>query len=123
MILVDTSVWVDHLRRGNERLKTLLTENRVLSHPFIIGELACGSLRNRQEILGLLGALPQAPLAEHDEVLRLVEEEPLHGQGIGWIDAHLIAAARLAHSGIWTLDSRLASAASAVRSPEASPGG
>ena len=111
MVLVDTSVWVDHLRRGNDDLVTLLEEAQSLCHPFVIGELACGNLSQRDRILSLLGALPQAPVAEHAEVLELVESRRLHGQGLGWIDMHLLASALLAGCPLWTLDRRLASAA------------
>lgn len=114
MTLVDTSVWVEHLRHGRPRLAALLAEGQVLCHPFVIGELACGHLSNRASILHLLGALPAAPLASHDEVLRLVEARRLHGSGLGWVDAHLLASALLARSPLWTLDRRLALAASSV---------
>jgi predicted nucleic acid-binding protein len=112
MILVDTSVWIGHLRAGNLRLKGLLLENVVLTHPFVIGELACGSLKNRQTIMSLLHTLPEAVSADHNEVLNLLERERLYGCGIGWIDAHLLASARLSHAGIWTLDRGLARIAS-----------
>jgi predicted nucleic acid-binding protein len=114
MILVDTSVWIDHLRVGNPKLKGLLLENMVLTHPFIVGELACGSLKNRQTIMSLLRTLPEAVSADHDEVLILLEDEHLYGCGIGWIDAHLLASARLSHAGIWTLDRCLARIASGL---------
>jgi predicted nucleic acid-binding protein len=104
MILVDTSVWIDHFRNGNARLKDLLTNNEVMIHPFIIGELACGSIRNRREILGLLSKLPFAVVAEHQEVLRLIETKKLHGKGIGLIDAHLLASALLTKAELLTLD-------------------
>lgn len=108
MILVDTSVWIEHLRIGEESLATLLNGSRVLTHPFVIGELACGNLRNRTEVLKLLKGLPQAPVASQDEVLFFVESNELMGQGIGFIDAHLLAAtAMFAASRLWTLDKRL----------------
>ncbi len=110
-MLVDTSVWVDHLRRGNAKLAALLERAEVSCHPFIIGELACGKLRNRDAILALLEALPQVPGAEHDEVLGFVDAHRLMGAGIGWIDAHLLASAALAGTVIWSLDRRLADAA------------
>lgn len=110
-MLVDTSVWVDHLRHGNPRLVTLLESERVCSHPFIIGELACGNLSRRQEVLRLLEALPATPLADHHEVLRFLDDRRLHGRGLGWIDVHLLAAARLAGVPLWTLDKRLAAVA------------
>jgi predicted nucleic acid-binding protein len=111
MILVDTSVWVQHLRKGSDRLRSLLDEEQVVCHPFVIGELACGTLRNRQEILSLLDALPQAQVAEHEEVLHLLERRHLHGQGLGWIDAHLAASALLTGCSLWTLDKPLRRAA------------
>ncbi len=111
MILVDTSVWIEHLRRGSRGLATLLEEAQVLSHAFVQGELACGNLRQRQEILSLMGELPQAMSAEHREVLRLVDSERLYGLGLGWIDAHLLASARLTGCGLWTLDRPLQRAA------------
>jgi predicted nucleic acid-binding protein len=114
MILVDTSVWVDHLRVGNRKLQSLLEETEVLVHPFVIGELACGSLRNREEVLTLLQALPEAQVAEHGEVMHVVEQERLYGRGIGWIDAHLLASARLSDAPLWTLDRRLSGIASAL---------
>jgi predicted nucleic acid-binding protein len=114
MILVDTSVWIDHLRVGNPRLKGLLLENTVLTHPFIVGELACGSLNNRRTIMSLLRTLPEAVSADHDEILILLEDEHLYGYGIGWIDAHLLASARLSHARIWTLDRCLARIASGL---------
>lgn len=114
MILADTSVWVDHLRRGNSRLASLLRDELILIHPFVLGELACGNLRNRQEILRLLSTLTQARIADHDEALHLLEAQRLYGQGLGWIDAHLLASALLTGCGLWTLDTPLARAASAL---------
>jgi len=114
MILVDTSVWVDHLRAGNRKLQSLLEDAKVLAHPFVVGELACGSLRNREEVLSLLQALPEAQAAEHEEVMRIVEREQLYGRGLGWIDAHLLASARLSSAALWTLDRRLSKFASAL---------
>ncbi len=110
-MLVDTSVWIDHLRRGNAALARQLNELEVWCHPFVVGEVACGQLEARSEVLSLLSALPQAPLAEHDEVLAFVEANRLAGTGIGWIDAHLLAAARLAGVGLWTLDRALVAVA------------
>jgi predicted nucleic acid-binding protein len=107
MILVDTSVWIDHFRRGGPLLKDLLSEGVVITHPFVIGELACGNLMHRTSILSDLNALPIALSASHDEVLRLVEDRKLWGQGIGWVDAHLIASALLSNCRFWTLDRRL----------------
>jgi predicted nucleic acid-binding protein len=107
-MLVDTSVWVEHLRRGNEMLASLLAGTEVHCHPFVIGELACGNLHRRPEILAMLRNLPEAPLAEHEEVLELVVSHRLMGSGIGWIDAHLLASAALGGMSFWTLDRRLA---------------
>jgi len=107
MTLVDTSVWVDHIRRGNPTVKKLLNDGEVLIHPFIIGELACGNIRNRSEILRLLDELPKAIVAENSEVLKFVERNRLFGLGIGWIDVHLIASAVLSHSTMLTIDKAL----------------
>jgi hypothetical protein len=112
LILVDTSVWVEHLRRGHSRLARLLVEDEVAGHPFVTGELALGSLSRRDEILGLLAALPQAPAASHDEVWAFMETRDLFGRGIGWVDAHLLTAAALSGARLWTLDRRLAKVAS-----------
>lgn len=114
MILVDTSLWVDHLRRGHAALVAALERAEVACHPFVIGELACGSLRNRAEVLGLLAALPRLPLAEPDDVLAFVSSHRLSGRGIGWVDAHLLAAAALARTPLWTLDRKLHAAAARV---------
>ena len=111
MILVDTSVWVDHLRRGDDHLASLLEQSRVLCHPMIIGELACGTLRNRSEILGLLANLPAAIEASHDEVLLFIEQHSLMGHGIGYIDMHLLASTTLSQTQLWTRDTRLQQAA------------
>lgn len=114
-VLVDTSVWVDHLRSGDEALSRLLDEGGVLCHPFVVGELACGNLRNRSEILDLLGNLPPAPVAQHDEVLGMVETRKLSGKGIGWIDMHLIASTLLAGCTLWTRDRNLAGVAKSLK--------
>jgi predicted nucleic acid-binding protein len=111
VILVDTSVWIDHLRRGNPDLAELLQDARVLCHPFVAGELALGHLQRRAEILALLSNLPQTAPAAHEEVLGFVEEHALAGSGLGWIDAHLLCAAARDHLQLWALDRRLASAA------------
>jgi len=111
MVLVDTSVWVDHLRRGNSELAGLLNEGQVLCHPFVIGELACGNLEERDEILRLLRALVPTPVAEHEEILAFLQNQSLYGRGLGWIDVHLLASARLMPCPIWTLDKGLKSAA------------
>ena len=108
MILVDTSVWIDHLRVGDEALCDFLDRGRVLGHPFVTGELALGNLKQRDIVLRALRRLPQAIVASHEEVLRLVEYQPLHGLEIGYVDAHLLAAVRLtAGAKLWTWDRRL----------------
>ena len=114
-VLVDTSVWVAHFRKGEPRLIQLLDEEAVLCHPFIVGELACGNLKNRDEILSLLQALPQAPQAETDEVMQLIESHRLMGKGLGWIDVHLLASALLTGCSVWTLDKALLKAAGSAR--------
>ena len=111
MILVDTSVWVDHLRSGLPLLANLLQEGDVLIHPWVIGEIACGNLRNRNQVLNLLQGLPTAVVASDSEVLLLIERSNLMGRGIGYVDAHLLAAAKLSRSGLWTQDRRLAALA------------
>lgn len=113
-MLVDTSVWIDHLRRGNAKLASHLEHGEVECHPFVIGELACGNLCQRAEILALLNALPQVRQAEHTEVLVLIESRHLMGRGLGWIDVHLIASALVSRTSLWTLDKRLAACARKV---------
>lgn len=109
MILVDTSVWIDHLRSGEPVLATALEGGRVLMHPFVLGELACGNLKNRVELLRLLENLPAAPTATDPEVLGMIERRYLMGRGIGYIDVHLLASTALADLGrLWTRDRRLA---------------
>jgi predicted nucleic acid-binding protein len=107
MVLVDTSVWVAHLRHGGVGLEALLTEGRVLGHPFIVGELACGNLRRRSEILTYLKALPQAVPATPEEVLQFIEAHGLMGKGLGYVDMHVLASARLTGVALWTLDKKL----------------
>jgi hypothetical protein len=115
MILVDTSVWIEHLRKGSPRLRALLYENKVLNHPFVVGELACGNIRNRAEILGLLQTLPAARVASHEEVLSFVESQRLHGRGLGWIDVHLLASALLSASMLWSLDKEVVRVATGLK--------
>ncbi|HEY6390113.1 MAG TPA: type II toxin-antitoxin system VapC family toxin [Bryobacteraceae bacterium] len=107
MILVDTSVWINHLRQPDAKLQQALTERRVLMHPFVLGEIACGSLHRRSSILSDLVKLPSAVSAENYEVLSLLEQHRLFGKGIGWIDAHLLTSALLTHCRLWTDDARL----------------
>jgi predicted nucleic acid-binding protein len=108
VILVDTSIWVDYLRAGNETLTRLLDTGRVLGHRFVMGELALGNLRQRDLVLRALRELPQAAIASHEEVLRFIDRQALFGRGIGYIDAHLLAAVRLTpDASLWTRDTRL----------------
>ena len=112
MILVDTSIWIDHLRSGNQRLSRLLERSQVLAHPWVIGELALGNLHRRGEILRLLRGLPQATVATDVEVMALIDQQALYGSGIGYVDAQLLAATRLSGDArLWTIDARLASPA------------
>ena len=114
MVLVDTSVWVEHLRRGEPRLEALLGEAEVLCHPFVVGELACGHLRNRHQILELLTALPSLVNAGDDEVLEFVGRNRLYGKGLGLIDVHLLASCVLARQPILTFDVKLGKSAAAL---------
>lgn len=111
MVLVDTSIWVTHLRHGNRQLKNLLIDAKVMCHPFIIGELVCGNLINRNQILSLLKSLPLAPTIEFDEFIFFIERNRLMGIGIGFVDVHLLASAQLAEIPLWTADKKLKSAA------------
>jgi len=107
MMLVDTSVWVRHLRHGEPDLEASLNEGKVLCHSFIIGELACGNLKNQTEIFFLLKSLPSAVQASHEEVMQFIENKKLMGNGIGYIDAHLLASAVLTGVCIWTFEKKL----------------
>lgn len=104
MILVDTSVWADHLRGSEPGLVALLNEDSVLIHPFVIEELACGNLPRRKETLDLFHALPAAPVAEHREALEFIANHRLHGTGLGSVDVHLLASARLVGARVWSKD-------------------
>lgn len=111
MILVDTSLWIDHLRQGDAELVRLLNAGQVLAHPFVTGELALGNLQNREAVIGLLQELPQACVATDEEVMRFIICETLFGIGIGYIDVHLLAAVRLSPvARLWTRDKRLLAA-------------
>ena len=112
MILVDTSVWVDHLRAGDAPLAELLRDGQVLTHPFVIGEIALGMLGQREIVLGSLRVLPRAAVASDAEVLGFIGRRNLHGRGIGYIDAHLLASVLLTGGAVlWTRDKRLAAVA------------
>ena len=115
MVLVDTSIWVAHLRQGNTQLEALLNEGTVVCHPFIIGELACGAMKNRVQILSLLQSLPVAETAEHGEVLQFIEHNRLVGKGLGYIDVHLLSSAVLTGVPLWTLDRKLQQSSAKLR--------
>ena len=115
MMLVDSSVWIEHLRRADARLHEALNGGQVLTHPFVIGELALGSLRKRGAIVSLLQDLPSAALADDLEVLDFINRHALFGMGIGYVDAHLLASARLTGATLWTHDKRLHEAALKLR--------
>ncbi len=110
-VLVDTSVWIDHFRQDSPRLRERLEAEQVATHPFVIGELACGNLGRRKEILSHLHALPTVSRAEDDEILLLIEPHGLAGRGLGLIDMHLLASSRLGGHPLWTHDRRLRAAA------------
>ena len=112
MILLDTSVWIDHLRHGDPVVVRLLEDDRVLGHPWVLGEISLGRLANRQEVLGLLANLPHAVVASHAEMVTLIETHELWGRGIGFVDAQLLAATLLSSDAqLWTRDKRLAAVA------------
>jgi predicted nucleic acid-binding protein len=111
MVLIDTSIWVAHLREGSQRLETLLMDGEVVCHPFIIGEIACGNLKNRIEIISLLQSLPMAATIEFGEFLFFIEKYDLMGKGVGFVDVHLLASAQLTGVSLWTADKRLKSTA------------
>ena len=111
MVIVDTSIWVTHLRQGSRQLEKLLMNAEVMCHPFIIGELACGHLNNRNEIISLFQSLPMAPTIEFDEFLYFIDRNHLTGKGVGFVDVHLLASAQLRGVPLWTADKRLKSAA------------
>ena len=111
MVIVDTSIWVTHLRRGSRHLEELLLDAKVVCHPFVVGELACGNLKNRDEFLSLLQSLPMAPTVVLDELLYFIERHRLTAKGLGFVDVNLLASAHLSGIPLWTSDKRLRSAA------------
>ena len=111
MVLVDTSVWIDHFRRANDRLVELLHAATVLVHPFVVGELALGSLRERRRVIEMLERMPSVTVATHAEVMTFVERRKLNGRGVGYVDAHLLASTVLVGATLWTLDARLVAVA------------
>ena len=106
-VLVDTSVWVEHLRKGDGHLVQLLENGQVISHPFVISELACGNLKNRSVILNALSELEKTPTIELDEYMLFIDRNKLHGKGIGFVDVHLLASTLLANATLWTADKKL----------------
>lgn len=114
MLLVDTSVWSDHLRRHDPAMASRLAAGEVLAHPFVIGEIACGSFPRRSETLSLLHSLPSAPLLAQAELLGFIERHALAGKGVGFVDIHLLASAMVANARLWTRDRRLAQAAAGL---------
>jgi len=115
VILADTSVWVNHLRQSNPQFYQYLSVREILIHPFVVGEIACGNLASREKVLAGLHLLPFAVCAEHGEVLTLLEQHRLFGKGLSWIDAHLLASARLTGCPLWTLDNSLRTAAAQLK--------
>jgi predicted nucleic acid-binding protein len=115
MILADTSVWVNHFRQNDPQLQQCLLNRQVLTHPFVLGEIACGNLQSRSKLLADLHRLPSSVCAEHDEVLTFLQQHRLYGKSITWIDAHLLASARLTSCRLWTLDLRLRELASKLK--------
>ncbi|MFT4604218.1 MAG: putative nucleic acid-binding protein [Rhodothermales bacterium] len=115
MTLVDTSVWIDHLRSGVDGLSELLEAGEVLVHSFVIGELACGHLPDRARTLDLLRLLPATPVADEDEILHFIDQRGLDGRGVGYVDVHLLASARLAGAQLWTRDRALSKVYSELR--------
>lgn len=108
MVLVDTSVWIDHLRTGSSALTKLLSGFRVFTHDYVIGELACGSLKNRKRVLNYLGNLPRSKKASHDEMMFFIDRHGLSSRGIGYVDVYLLASAAISNMPIFTSDKRLA---------------
>ena len=115
MILVDTSIWVNHLRRHDGVLAAHLEAGEVLCHPYVIGEIGLGLLKQRREVLALMAALPSALVVSHDDVMAFVEQRRLAGRGVGWVDAHLAASALVSRARLWTEDRRLADVARMLR--------
>ena len=111
MVIVDTCIWISHLKMGEPHLQELLLEGKVLMHPFVIGELACGGIKNRKEVLSLLSELPSAKIIDHAEYLFFVEQNKLPGIGLGFVDIHLLSSARLESAFLWTCDKLLFEAA------------
>ena len=116
MVLVDTSVWIDFLQKGNSLLEDLLNQGEVSTHPLVLGELSIGNIQNRKKFLGLLGDLAQVQECSHEEVLGFIETRKIHGKGIGYFDAHILASSVLSDTPLWTLDKSLDKLAGALTS-------
>jgi len=116
MILVDTSVWIDHLRRGNDLFSEFLNQNRVATHPLVLGELSLGNISKRGTVLGLIRNLPVVKEATHEEVLMFIEENRMWSKGIGYFDAHILCASLIESIPLWTLDKRLEKVAKGIKS-------
>lgn len=114
MILADTSVWIDHFRKGLPELGQSLRRSEVVMHPFIVGELACGNFSNRKATLELLQQLRSVDVAEHDEVMNFIRVREIHGRGIGYVDVHLLATAAIEGCRLWSVDKRLNAVASSL---------
>jgi predicted nucleic acid-binding protein len=110
-ILIDTSVWIDHFRKNSPTLRRLLDNDLALCHPLVIGEIACGNIKKRAEVLDSLAVLPSMPIIDYQELLPFIETHKLFGQGLGWIDVHLLASTMLQQVTLWTLDQSLRNAA------------
>jgi predicted nucleic acid-binding protein len=108
VILVDTSIWIDFLRDGNDLLKEFLEKGQVMVHPLIVGELSCGNISKRKNFLQLINELPQAKESSHQEVLHFIESKKLYGKGVGFVDLHILCSAILSNTPLWTGDKRLA---------------
>ena len=106
-VLVDTSVWIKHLREGDKKLVRLLEQGLVACHPFIIGELACGGIKNRHEIISLLNDLPSTNILDHYDIMEFIEYRKIMNQGIGYVDVHLLASALVSGTPLWTFDKAL----------------
>ena len=107
MILIDTSVWIDHLRQRDDHLVITLLAGHVLIHPWVIGEIACSSIKDREQVLDLLRSLPLCSVALEDEVLLFIDQNKLMARGIGYVDVHLLASTKLSGATLWTRDKRL----------------
>ncbi|MDF0674309.1 MAG: type II toxin-antitoxin system VapC family toxin [Nitrospira sp.] len=119
--LVDTSLWIDHFRTNSFALRRLLDDDLVMCHPLVIGEIACGNLKHRSEVLESLAALPTTPIIEYQELLTFIATHKLFGQGLGWIDVHLLASTMLRQATLWSLDQPLRRAARRLRCHFESP--